>query len=441
MAALAGALLAVWLVVRGSGEPGDERRVAVVLDEAVNVVRGQLVRDAGGRIGVVDAIEPADRGRRARVTLRIDEERAWPLREGTRVTLRFGGTASFYNRYFFVQPGRPDGRPIPAAGTLPAKAVETPREWDEVLRALDHRTRRELKGLVDRAGDTVWRAGRPLGRALRHAPDVVREADRVMRDIGADSRALSRLVVSADRVVDAIDRAEPGIGQLISSAAETFDAVADRQDELRRTLTGLPGALSQMRSTLGNVDRTLARAGDVIERLDPGVDELRAIAGPLDRLLATVVDVTPDADAVLATADRYGPDVSQLLSEVVDESPRLTSIARQADKELACVRPYTPELVNLLTTWGDWMSVVDERDRYLRANIQNFLPASANSLPYDPGTAAKLFPGLRYGFPRPPGYLAGQPWFLPECGAGPDAIDPTKDPEARKPPTLPEARR
>jgi hypothetical protein len=52
-------------------------------------------------------------------------------------------------------------------------------------------------------------------------------------------------------------------------------------------------------------------------------------------------------------------------------------------------------------------------------------------VPYDSGTAAKLFPGLDYAFPRPPGYSAGQPWFLPKCGVTTDALDPSKDPESR----------
>jgi hypothetical protein len=52
-------------------------------------------------------------------------------------------------------------------------------------------------------------------------------------------------------------------------------------------------------------------------------------------------------------------------------------------------------------------------------------------MPYASATAVKTFPGLRYAFPRPPGYNADQPWFLPECKAGRDALDPTKDPESR----------
>ncbi|MEA2273229.1 MAG: hypothetical protein QOI98_1937, partial [Solirubrobacteraceae bacterium] len=36
---------------------------------------------------------------------------------------------------------------------------------------------------------------------------------------------------------------------------------------------------------------------------------------------------------------------------------------------------------------------------------------------------------LKYAMPRPPGLNAGQPWFQPQCGAGPDSLDPSKDPE------------
>jgi hypothetical protein len=58
------------------------------------------------------------------------------------------------------------------------------------------------------------------------------------------------------------------------------------------------------------------------------------------------------------------------------------------------------------------------------------LPAPVNTSTATSGDIAKQFPGLRYAFPRPPGYNAGQSWFLPECGAGPEALDASKDPEA-----------
>ena len=66
----------------------------------------------------------------------------------------------------------------------------------------------------------------------------------------------------------------------------------------------------------------------------------------------------------------------------------------------------------------------------MRANVQNFLPAAFNSVPYTAGQAAKMFRGLEYGFPRPPGELANQPWFQPQCGITEKALDPAQDPES-----------
>jgi hypothetical protein len=31
--------------------------------------------------------------------------------------------------------------------------------------------------------------------------------------------------------------------------------------------------------------------------------------------------------------------------------------------------------------------------------------------------------------PAPPGYAAGQPWFLPQCNEGPSTLDANDDPE------------
>jgi hypothetical protein len=38
--------------------------------------------------------------------------------------------------------------------------------------------------------------------------------------------------------------------------------------------------------------------------------------------------------------------------------------------------------------------------------------------------------GMHYAMPRPPGLNAGQPWYQPQCGITPDALNPSKDPEA-----------
>jgi hypothetical protein len=159
--------------------------------------------------------------------------------------------------------------------------------------------------------------------------------------------------------------------------------------------------------------------------------EARRTAAPLNSLLHTVRRVGPDATATLATARRAVPDLNPLLAKVTELSPQLSSIGEQSIDNLKCIRPFTPEIDSYFSNWGDFLAGTDGKDKLIRAQVQGYGPAFSNVSPYNSAQAHNLFSGLEYGFPRPPGTNAGQPWFLPECGAGPDALDPNKDTEIR----------
>jgi hypothetical protein len=125
------------------------------------------------------------------------------------------------------------------------------------------------------------------------------------------------------------------------------------------------------------------------------------------------------------------PSLNPLLQRAATLMHDIASIGKQATTELDCIRPYAPDIAGFASNWADFLSWGDAKDRVIRAQVQNLTPAPVNIVGYDSATAAKLFPGLRYAFPRPPGESAGQPWFQPQCGITKDALDPSKDPEAR----------
>jgi hypothetical protein len=56
-------------------------------------------------------------------------------------------------------------------------------------------------------------------------------------------------------------------------------------------------------------------------------------------------------------------------------------------------------------------------------------PTSLTSTPQVSTSLFTQLTGQGYALPRPPGLNAGQPWFLPECGAGPSSVNPAHDPE------------
>lgn len=421
-------LVAIVLLAGGNGGD-DDRRLVLVADQATNIFTGVPVRAAGQKVGEIAEAAPLNDGR-ARLVLRIDDERVWPVPRDSRFQMRFGGSISANNRYVEMLPGRSsDG--LPDGATVDRANVVVPLEIDELAGTLDAASRRDLKALLNRLSMTAGNARGDLRRSLDRAPDALREAHTLVEDLGADERALDTLVRSADSVVAAVDSATPGLGDLIGDASQTFDAVAAEAAALRRTLAETPSTLREARSTLSRADGTLLAATALTDRLAPGVRELRRTTAPLTRVLETVGEIGPDARRTLSNLRRATPDLNPLLSRTRKLSPTITSVGREASRQLACLRPYAPEVAGFAATWASWLSQGDGTDKFARVNLQTY-PFPTN-FPLSSKEFSPVLPAVfeSYAFPRPPGTNAGKPWLIPECGVGPDALDPKQDPEAR----------
>ncbi|HYF24210.1 MAG TPA: MlaD family protein, partial [Baekduia sp.] len=263
-----GACAAIAVVLLGAG--GEERghRFSVVVGEASNVVAGQALRQSGSKVGRVVSVEPAARGRDARLELEVDDA-AWPLPGGTTLQLRWGGTANFGNRYIAVRPGRGPGAAVRDGGVLPTSAFETPVEFDELLSRFPAAARRDLQRLLAQGAPAMRSARAGLRRTLDRGPAALREAHHVVADINADQRAVRTLVRSADAVLGAVDEAQPDLRRLLAGAGGTFDALADEAGGLQAALAAAPGALRRTRTTLAAADEVLRRARTVTARLAP----------------------------------------------------------------------------------------------------------------------------------------------------------------------------
>ncbi|XAY07347.1 hypothetical protein DSM112329_04228 [Paraconexibacter sp. AEG42_29] len=433
-ALVGGVIITLLLVVVLSSGGEGPRTVSVVLPDAHGLLKGQEVRAAGALVGDVRDVQSVDRGRKALVTLNI-EDVAWPITDKTTMRLRWGGTVSFSNRYIEIHPGSADARPIADGGQMSAKNFAVPVEYDELLAMFDRPLRTDLRSMLDAGGPALDQASEPLGRALDVAPGPVQTVGTVLGDLASDTDDLETLLRSAARTTTAIDRSDPGIRSLLDGARGTFAAVASESNNLEKTLARSPATFTNVRDTLKRADPTLRAANDLVVRLDPGVGEIRRLARPLNRVLKTVVEVGPDARTTLATVRRASPDVNALLDKATALLPDVASVGKQLTEQLPCLRPYTPDIVSFFTNWGDFLSSTDGRDHFFRAYPQVLPYAATNTQSYTPETAAKIYPGIRFAFPRPPGNNAGQPWFQPECGITKDALDPAKDPEARQPAT------
>jgi hypothetical protein len=87
----------------------------------------------------------------------------------------------------------------------------------------------------------------------------------------------------------------------------------------------------------------------------------------------------------------------------------------------------------MVSTWASWAQNYDNVAHYARVKV-NEGPSSLDSFPSMPTSNFLTLAGggIKYAMPRPPGLNAGQPWLLPACGAGAQALDPNADPEQRR---------
>jgi hypothetical protein len=251
----------------------------------------------------------------------------------------------------------------------------------------------------------------------------------MMGDLGANRSALRTLVTAGARTSAALRSREADLRALLDHAAATFDELAAHARAQQATLERFPAALHSGQRTLGRLDGSLVGLQGLVDDLRPGAVGLRDIAPSLTRATRALLDVSPLAARTLRVGARAAPDVDRFLRVATPFMPQLGSTLGQLAPMVACLRPYGPEIAGQVVDWAGFEGNYDQFGHYQRAAQQK--------PPFAPGTPLtsvqivnsvfrnKIF----YAMPRPPGLGAGQPWLIPQCGAGADALDVTKDPE------------
>jgi hypothetical protein len=141
------------------------------------------------------------------------------------------------------------------------------------------------------------------------------------------------------------------------------------------------------------------------------------------------VTIEPLAVHTLDTVRRNTPQIDALLSTARTQLlPQLASVASQGATELNCVRPYTPDIMQLLDGFAGFN---DE----IASPHMNAFNALVSLQPF-PNTAETIntvqihntYPNMNVGM-HPPGSGWNQPWYQPGCNATPAADTASGDPE------------
>jgi phospholipid/cholesterol/gamma-HCH transport system substrate-binding protein len=256
---------------------------------------GRDIRVAGVNVGTMGSVERE--GDNAVVELTLEED--IPMHTDARVDMRphtlFEGSS-----FVDLRPGSPSAPTLEEGERIPIEQTSNYVTLDEALRVLRPEIRESLRELAALGSETLQgEAIEGIQRTLKGGPELTRHLKAPVRAFQGTNRS--------------------ELARAISGAAETFEAVATKEEELiplaqrlNRTaaaltvdggvpldaaLAELPGALSQLRTTApvltGLVDRVDRLSVEAIPALAPLTVAVRNATPLVARSIPLLRDATP----------------------------------------------------------------------------------------------------------------------------------------------------
>jgi virulence factor Mce-like protein len=422
---IAFAIFAWWVY----GTRTQPHEVRAVFSDAVSLYSGLDVRVDGIDAGKVKKIENVDG--QAIVTLGIEDDDVWPLHRGSTATIRYGSTIGNGTRIVEIEPGPKNAPELPDKGIIPNKDTVETVEFDQLFDTFDKKTRDSMQSMLRGTGDTFGPRAKELSAAVEETGPGLEAIGGFADDLSRDEASLHAFVTNTNRVTRTIAARRQDLSNLVQVAAATFNEFARNTAGIQGSLDRFAPAMRETRTTLTKLDGSVVHLDNLMTDLQPGAAQLGGLASDLRPALASLRETVPLAVKTFRTARQASPSITNLLKKsqpfAAEATPAFTTLAPM----VGCIRPYAPDIMGLLASWASFTSNFDGGGHVGRL-WANAGPASLTSVP--PVMTSKAFTdltGQKYALVRPPGYLAGKPWFIPECGITPDGIDPTKDPSDR----------
>ena len=326
----AAGLIAIVVIVVGAyfaftkANPFDDPyELNFVVRSANELKQRSPVRVAGVEVGKVTNVEPIASDDRdllpghadesfAKVTMRIDEDEALPIKEDATIKIR---NRIFLEGNYFVElhPGSPSAEELPSGETLPPNQADFPTQQHQVLQDVLRRDQREdFRIIFDELSTALEGAGAAgFNEAIRYWERAYRDSAQVAEAyLGTENHDLSRLLKGQGRVFRALSQNEDALKGFVTNLNRTAAAFAVQEDNLKATIPQLRDVVKVGRPALQSLNsafpslRAFARealpgtraASPALDAQIPLVRQLRGLVSEdeLQGLANDLRDAVPD---------------------------------------------------------------------------------------------------------------------------------------------------
>lgn len=258
------------------------RKIDAVFDSVAGLDDKASVRIAGVRVGRVDSVGLDQAGRKARVTLFLEQ----PIELPRGTTARVANLGLLGEKYIEIVPGPPGGPPLPDDAVLPGV---TPPTIDEAIAKIN-----DIGSSIQEMTGSLGGAG--LGDNINRLVDELELTSREIRLLVAENRANLNATIGNFR-------------EASSALARELPRLAD---QMNRTLVQIESLVADNR---GDVSASLGNIREVTDRLQTSVDNFNQISGKIARGEGTLGKLVNDEqayDEVISTLDTIQGGVETL---------------------------------------------------------------------------------------------------------------------------------
>ncbi|MEA2482996.1 MAG: phospholipid/cholesterol/gamma-HCH transport system substrate-binding protein [Thermoleophilaceae bacterium] len=365
--ALAVAVIAVALLVLTGG---NSREYRVMMENAGQLVPGDLVRIGGVQAGTVKGLDLTPDGQ-AVVTVAIGK--SWGrLHAGTTVTVRASGIATVTGRYVDISPG-PSFRPALADGAaIDVDHTRSIVDIDQLLNTFNPPTRKSLRKVLH--GFATWYDGREAqaNDSAQYFPAALQSTTHLFDELNRDSGTLQQFITQTGTALHALARRRATLTDLVSNTRATTRALGSDNRSLSAALVNLPPALragsnafAAVRPAIPDLQSLVTAAQPASRKLTPFLRDLRPVvsrAVPAFRDFRVVFDRPGKSDDLL-DALRTLPSLGAITDRAF---PQAEKTLGQSEPVLSFIRPYAPDLIGFARSFGSAAATYDANGHYAR---------------------------------------------------------------------------
>jgi phospholipid/cholesterol/gamma-HCH transport system substrate-binding protein len=289
-AVLAVAVGVIVLAAGASGGGDGDYKVRAIFDNASFLIKGQDVKVAGAKVGVVDSLDVTP-DHKAAIVLKIQRAGFKDFRQDAHCEVRLQSVIG--EKLVECEPtqprqaGQPEAPPLqkipkgqPGAGQylLPVQNTTTPIDADLINNIQRRPFRERLSILLSELGTGLAGRAEDLRQLIRRGDPALKEFDDFLHILAGQNKMLKELTGNADRIFRSLAANRRQVADFFVQSGIAAQATAEKRANLERNFQKFPPFLRELRPFM-------VRFAQLSSQMAPVISDLRASGPDVSRLL------------------------------------------------------------------------------------------------------------------------------------------------------------